>query len=248
MEGRERKKLRSWKRGWNIYQFRWTGGNLMKRYGRHVSRIRNLKHPLTVYPAMGWPPSRVRGQTRRQRACNGVFKRSRSLKSRFFLWNLCLFSQRKILPSFFLRYAFLIRSKFFLFCIWRLSLTGACCSFCFRKNSSTLERFHLQISRIELYPERSKYVDQLLHEIATRPIVHVGEWALLTFSRGRWMSRISSGNGRSLVSLGERRERERGEGGREQKRTILIEILWTYRHPRISSISGQCYTIEHAVI
>lgn len=29
----------------------------MKRYGRHVSRIRNLKHPLTVYPAMGWPPS-----------------------------------------------------------------------------------------------------------------------------------------------------------------------------------------------
>lgn len=87
----------------------------MKRYGRHVSRIRNLKHPLTVYPAMGWPPSRVRGQTRRQRACNGVFKRSRSLKSRFFLWNLCLFSQRKILPSFFLRYAFLIRSKFFLF-------------------------------------------------------------------------------------------------------------------------------------
>lgn len=27
------------------------------------------------------------------------------------------------------------------------------------------------------------------------------------------MSRISSGNGRSLVSLGERRERERGEGG-----------------------------------
>lgn len=37
------------------------------------------------------------------------------------------------------------------------------------------------------------------------------------------MSRISSGNGRSLVSLGERRER--GEGGREQKRTILIEIL-----------------------
>lgn len=39
------------------------------------------------------------------------------------------------------------------------------------------------------------------------------------------MSRISSGNGRSLVSLGERRERGRGEGGREQKRTILIEIL-----------------------
>lgn len=153
----------------------------MKRYGRHVSRIRNLKHPLIVYPAMGWPPSRVRGQTRRQRACNGVFKRSRSLKSRFFLWNLCLFSQRKILPSFFYATPFLYDRSFFfsffffLFFVWRLSLTGACCSFCFRKNSSTLERFHLQISRIELYPERSKYVDQLLHEIATRPIVHVGE-------------------------------------------------------------------------
>lgn len=83
----------------------------MKRYGRHVSRI--LKHPLTVYPAMGWPPSRVRGQTRRQRACNGVFKRSRSLKSRFFLWNLCLFSQRKILPSFFYATPFLYDRSFF---------------------------------------------------------------------------------------------------------------------------------------
>ncbi|XP_078035744.1 extracellular serine/threonine protein CG31145 [Augochlora pura] len=42
-----------------------------------------------------------------------------------------------------------------------------------KKNSSTLERFHLQISRTELYPVDSKYVDPLLREIATRPIVHV---------------------------------------------------------------------------
>ncbi|XP_043251132.1 extracellular serine/threonine protein CG31145 [Colletes gigas] len=44
-----------------------------------------------------------------------------------------------------------------------------------KKNSSTLEKFHLQISRAELYPLDSKYVDQLLHEIATRPIVHVAQ-------------------------------------------------------------------------
>nr|XP_012224282.1 PREDICTED: uncharacterized protein LOC105673323 [Linepithema humile]XP_012224283.1 PREDICTED: uncharacterized protein LOC105673323 [Linepithema humile] len=42
-----------------------------------------------------------------------------------------------------------------------------------RKNSTTLEKFHLQISRLELYPKDSKYVDQLLHEMATRPILHV---------------------------------------------------------------------------
>ncbi|XP_011875791.1 PREDICTED: uncharacterized protein LOC105566413 isoform X1 [Vollenhovia emeryi] len=42
-----------------------------------------------------------------------------------------------------------------------------------RKNSTTLEKFHLQISRLELYSEDSKYVDQLLHEMATKPILHV---------------------------------------------------------------------------
>lgn len=42
-----------------------------------------------------------------------------------------------------------------------------------KKNSSTLEKFHLKISRTELYPANSKYVDQLLHELATEPIVHV---------------------------------------------------------------------------
>ncbi|KAL0118119.1 hypothetical protein PUN28_009057 [Cardiocondyla obscurior] len=42
-----------------------------------------------------------------------------------------------------------------------------------KKNSTTLEKFHLQISRLELYAEDSKYVDQLLHEMATKPILHV---------------------------------------------------------------------------
>ncbi|XP_072759050.1 uncharacterized protein [Anoplolepis gracilipes] len=42
-----------------------------------------------------------------------------------------------------------------------------------RKNSTTLEKFHLQISRLELYPKNSKYVDQLLYEMATKPILHV---------------------------------------------------------------------------
>ncbi|KAG5315474.1 FA20C protein, partial [Acromyrmex insinuator] len=42
-----------------------------------------------------------------------------------------------------------------------------------RKNSTTLEKFHFQISRLQLYSEDSKYVDQLLHEMATKPILHV---------------------------------------------------------------------------
>lgn len=42
-----------------------------------------------------------------------------------------------------------------------------------RKNGTTLEKFHLQISRSELYSKNSKYVDQLLHEMATKPILHV---------------------------------------------------------------------------
>ncbi|XP_018342266.1 PREDICTED: extracellular serine/threonine protein CG31145-like, partial [Trachymyrmex septentrionalis] len=42
-----------------------------------------------------------------------------------------------------------------------------------KKNSTTLEKFHFQISRLQLYSEDSKYVDQLLHEMATKPILHV---------------------------------------------------------------------------
>lgn len=45
-----------------------------------------------------------------------------------------------------------------------------------RKNGTVLEKFHLQISRLELYPKNSKYVDQLLYEMATKPIFHVGEY------------------------------------------------------------------------
>lgn len=103
-----------------------------------------------------------------------VFKRSRSLRSRIFLLEFMSLPAKKNSTSL-LFHAILTIEAFFFFLFWRLSFTRVCCSFCFRKNSSTLERFHLQISRIELYPERSKYVDQLLHEIATRPIVHVGE-------------------------------------------------------------------------
>ncbi|XP_017888126.1 extracellular serine/threonine protein CG31145 [Ceratina calcarata] len=43
-----------------------------------------------------------------------------------------------------------------------------------RRNCVTIaEKFHLQISRTELYPEDSKYVDQLLYEMSTKPILHV---------------------------------------------------------------------------
>lgn len=48
-------------------------------------------------------------------------------------------------------------------------------NFCFRNNMTTLQKFHLQISRLELYPKDSEVVDQLLHEMATKPIVHVGK-------------------------------------------------------------------------
>ncbi|XP_057324357.1 extracellular serine/threonine protein CG31145 [Microplitis mediator] len=44
-----------------------------------------------------------------------------------------------------------------------------------RKNMTTLQKFHLQISRLELYPKDSKVVDQLLHEMATKPIIHVAQ-------------------------------------------------------------------------
>ncbi|KAK2576333.1 hypothetical protein KPH14_005694 [Odynerus spinipes] len=41
------------------------------------------------------------------------------------------------------------------------------------KNATTLEKFHLQISRSELYPKDSPYVDELLLQMATQPITHV---------------------------------------------------------------------------
>ncbi|XP_044020983.1 extracellular serine/threonine protein CG31145 [Aphidius gifuensis] len=44
-----------------------------------------------------------------------------------------------------------------------------------RINSTTLEKFHLQISRLELYPDNSNNVQQLLHEMATKQILHVAQ-------------------------------------------------------------------------
>ncbi|XP_033215034.1 extracellular serine/threonine protein CG31145 [Belonocnema kinseyi] len=44
-----------------------------------------------------------------------------------------------------------------------------------RKNMTTLDKFHWQISRLEMYPKNSIYVDKLLHEMATMPIAHVDE-------------------------------------------------------------------------
>lgn len=63
---------------------------------------------------MGWPPSRVRGQTRRQRASNDVFKRSRSLRSRIFLPGIYVSSRKeKFYLSFIPRYSY--DRSFFLF-------------------------------------------------------------------------------------------------------------------------------------
>ncbi|KAI4503953.1 hypothetical protein M0802_001356 [Mischocyttarus mexicanus] len=42
-----------------------------------------------------------------------------------------------------------------------------------RKNATTLEKFHLQISRTELYPKDSIYVDELLRQMAKQTITHV---------------------------------------------------------------------------
>ncbi|XP_063994366.1 extracellular serine/threonine protein CG31145 [Diachasmimorpha longicaudata] len=44
-----------------------------------------------------------------------------------------------------------------------------------RKNSSILQKFHLQISRLEMYPDNSEIVDKLLEEMATKPIVHIAQ-------------------------------------------------------------------------
>ncbi|XP_066587878.1 extracellular serine/threonine protein CG31145 [Prorops nasuta] len=43
----------------------------------------------------------------------------------------------------------------------------------FMKNHTTLEKFHLQISKRELYPKDSQFVDQLLREMAVMRIHHV---------------------------------------------------------------------------
>lgn len=40
---------------------------------------------------------------------------------------------------------------------------------------TSLDKFQLQITEDELYPENSTYIDQLLLDMATRPIYKVGE-------------------------------------------------------------------------
>lgn len=44
-----------------------------------------------------------------------------------------------------------------------------------QKNDTVLTHFHLQIAQHELYPEDSKYVLQLLKDMATKPILHVAQ-------------------------------------------------------------------------
>ncbi|XP_008197275.2 extracellular serine/threonine protein CG31145 isoform X1 [Tribolium castaneum] len=44
-----------------------------------------------------------------------------------------------------------------------------------RENATALEKFHLQISQHELYPADSELVDELIHEMATEPILHVSQ-------------------------------------------------------------------------
>lgn len=41
--------------------------------------------------------------------------------------------------------------------------------------TTVLDKFNLAINRNELYSKDSKLVDELLHEMATREIVHVGK-------------------------------------------------------------------------
>lgn len=45
-----------------------------------------------------------------------------------------------------------------------------------KSNLTVLDRFNLEISQHELYSEDSKLVDELLHELAARKIVRVGEF------------------------------------------------------------------------
>lgn len=45
-----------------------------------------------------------------------------------------------------------------------------------RENLTTLDKFNLDITQYELYSNDSQSVDELLHEMATRKIVEVGEF------------------------------------------------------------------------
>lgn len=47
--------------------------------------------------------------------------------------------------------------------------------FVFSENSTNLDKFHMEIRQNELYPENSTLVDNLLYDMATQPILHVGK-------------------------------------------------------------------------
>ena len=56
-------------------------------------------------------------------------------------------------------------------------VTGNKNSFFFngRKNATSFEKFHLGISRMEMYKESDSIVHELLQDMATDEIVHMGE-------------------------------------------------------------------------
>lgn len=49
--------------------------------------------------------------------------------------------------------------------------------FCSEK-TTILDKFNFEIKQNELYTEHSETIDALIQEMATRPIVHVGEYLL----------------------------------------------------------------------
>lgn len=48
----------------------------------------------------------------------------------------------------------------------------------FSDNATNLDKFHMDIKQNELYPENSPFVDSLLNDMATQPILHVGKFAV----------------------------------------------------------------------
>lgn len=52
-----------------------------------------------------------------------------------------------------------------------------------RDNSTHLERFHLNIRKHELYAENDTLVNQILHDMATAPILHVGKSKIYSYQK-----------------------------------------------------------------
>lgn len=97
------------------------------------------------------------------------------------------------------------------------------------ENSTTLEKFHLRIKQYELYAEDEPLINVLLHEMATKPIVHVSKyrhrqlhikpisqthsWTFITFIKlvGRGRMRAHVNLFRNVSFVGEYRIREEEE-------------------------------------